>query len=333
MSSAALDPQVKVRKSRALFALIVILVFALLPLFQVWLRTFNYILHLSMFTMLYVAMASGWNIIGGYSGYTSLGHNVFYAVGAYFSGLLMVYLGISPFITFPLAGVTAMLIGLVVGLISLRTRGPTFIIVTIAMVMLTAHAFDKWELAGGANGLSMPFLKVHPAFSKIPFYYAVLFIALVTIAASYKIRHSKFGLGLRAISQDELKAEVAGIPTSRYKILAFALSGFFVGMCGAIWGYYLTYLRPDLFLTIAIASNMVLMSILGGRGTVLGPVVGAIIIVLVNQFFVSQMGSTALNIVFTGVVLILVLKFFPRGVVGTLKMKNKLPGFLDWETR
>src|SRR6056297_3181167 len=101
-----------------------------------------------MFTMLYVSMASGWNIIGGYAGYTSLGHDVFYAVGAYLSGLFMVYLGISPFITFPLAGLTAMVIGLAVGLISLRTRGPTFIIVTIAMVMLTTHAFDKWELAG-----------------------------------------------------------------------------------------------------------------------------------------------------------------------------------------
>ena len=328
-----MEPQKRLRRNRLIFAVVVIGVLAAMPLLQVWLRTLNYVLHLTMFTMLYVAMASGWNIIGGYAGYTSLGHNVFYAVGAYFSGLLMAYLDISPFFTFPLAGLTAMLIGLAVGLISLRTRGPTFIIVTIAMVMLTAHAFDKWELAGGANGLSMQFMRIDPAFSKIPFFYAILLIAVATIAASYKIRHSKFGLGLRAISQDEVKAEVAGIPTSRYKILAFAMSGFFVGMCGAIWGYYLTYLRPDLFLTIAIASNMVLMSILGGRGTVLGPVVGAIIIVLVNQFFVSQMGSTALNIVFTGIVLILVLKFFPRGVVGTLKLRGRLPSFLDWESR
>ena len=318
-------------RSRSLFILVVFGVLLVFPLLQVATGRLNYVLHMMMFTMLYIAMASSWNIIGGYTGYTSLGHNVFYAVGAYFSGLVFTYLKISPFVTFPLAGIAALLVGVLVGLIALRTRGPAFIIATIAMVMLTLHLIDQWEFTGGANGLSLPFIRLDPKIAKLPFYYAILIVASGAVVMSHKIRHSKFGLGLRAISQDEVKAEVAGLPTNRYKIAAFALSGLFVGMCGALWGYYLTYLRPDMFLTIAIASNMVLMSIIGGKGTVAGPVVGAIIIVLVNEFFVTTLGSTALNIVFTGTVLILTLVFFPRGVVGTLKEHNNLPGFLDWE--
>ncbi|MFP4373608.1 MAG: branched-chain amino acid ABC transporter permease [Spirochaetaceae bacterium] len=318
-------------RSRSRFILVVFGVLLVFPLLQIATGRFNYVLHMMMFIMLYIAMASSWNIIGGYTGYTSLGHNVFYAVGAYFSGLVMTYLEVSPFITFPLAGVAALLVGLLVGLIALRTRGPAFIIATIAMVMLTLHIIDQWKFAGGANGLSLPFIPLDPRVAKLPFYYAILLVATGAVVMSYRIRHSKFGLGLRAISQDEIKAEVAGLPTNRYKIAAFALSGLFVGMCGALWGYYLTYLRPDMFLTIAIASNMVLMSIIGGKGTVAGPVVGALIIVMVNEFFVSSLGSTALNIVFTGTVLILTLVFFPRGVVGTLKEHNRLPGFLDWE--
>lgn len=319
------------RKRRTIFALVVLAALLVLPLFQLVGGGLNYGLHMTMFVMLYISMASSWNIIGGYAHYTSLGHNVFYAIGAYFSGLIFAYFGLSPFITFPLAGVAAALVGLLVGLISLRTRGPTFIIATIAMVMLVMQLIEQMGFAGGANGVSLPFLRLPVAVAKLPFYYTVLLLAAGAVVLSAVIRRSKFGLGLRAISQDEMKAEAAGIPTSKYKIAAFALSAVFVGMCGAIWGYYLTYLRPDLFLAITVASNMVLMSIIGGRGTVVGPIVGAIVIVLVNEFFVSNLGGSALNIVFTGVVLILTLRFFPRGIIGTLKERGRLPAVLDWD--
>jgi branched-chain amino acid transport system permease protein len=323
--------QSRLSGGRGWFALAVFLVLLLVPLFQVIFGTLNYVLHMTMFTLLYVTMASSWNIIGGYAGYTSLGHNVFYAVGAYFSGTLFAYLGVSPLLTFPLAGLAATVIGFLVGLIALRTRGPTFIIASIAMVMLVLQLVRQWDFVGGTNGISLSFIPLDPSIAKLPFYYIIVFLAAGSVVLSYRIRHSKFGLGLRAISQDETKAEVAGIATNKYKIAAFAISGLFVGMSGAVWGYYLTYLRPSVFLTITIASNMVLMCIIGGRGTILGPVVGAIIIVQVNEFFVSRFGGTALNIVFTGIVLILTLLFFPKGVVGSLKEGNRLPAFLDWE--
>ncbi|HLE95582.1 MAG TPA: branched-chain amino acid ABC transporter permease, partial [Acidimicrobiia bacterium] len=166
---------------------------------------------------------------------------------------------------------------------------------------------------------------------KIPFYYAMLIIAIGSVYLGFRVAHSKFGLALRAIAQDEIKAEVAGIDTRRMKIAAFSLSAFWVGAAGAVWGYSLTYLRPTIFFTIAIAAEMVLMSIIGGRGTVAGPVVGAVLLVALNEISVSQFGSNELNIVVTGAIMLVVLMFFPLGVVGTLRERGNLPGFLDWD--
>ena len=320
-------------KKELIIILVVLLALFLYPLlpYITW-TNYNYSLHLLLFSFLYIAMASSWNILGGYTGYISLGHNVFFAVGGYLSGGLLVYYGFSPFLTWPLAGLLALLIGFGFGSITLRIRrGPAFIISTIALLMMTRIAFDNWEYIGGSNGISLPLLDIPVEMVKVPFYYALLILAVVTVYSSYWIKHSKFGLGLMAISQDETKAESAGVPTNFYKILAFAISGFFVGIAGAFWGQYLTYMRPNIFLVILIAANMVLMSILGGRGTVAGPVLGAIILIAVNEFFLSQFGGSELNIAGTGVIMLIVLLFFPLGIVGSLKKAGKLPKILNWD--
>lgn len=311
--------------------LAVLVVLILLPVLQIVDGGLNYWLHMLLYIFLYVTMSTSWNIIGGYAGYISLGHNVFFAFGAYFAGMLFVFARISPFIMAPIAGILAMLSGLLFGLIALRTRGSAFIISTIALVLLSIEVLDNWPLTGGTNGLAMAMIKLDGQYAKIPYYYYLLVIMLLSIFVSYFIKHSKFGLGLRAISQDETKAEVAGIPTRQYKILAFGISGLFIGMAGAIWGSYLTYLRPSIFLTVALGTSIVLNAILGGKGTVSGPVVGTAVMIAVNEFVVAKLGASELNIVVTGLILMLVLLFFPDGIVGTLKSKNKLPSFLDWD--
>lgn len=319
-------------KSQKIFLGVLLLALFVFPLLQFVMGGLNYWLHMFLYTFMYIAMASSWNIIGGYAGYTSLGHNVFFAVGGYFAGVLLVYYDVSPFITAPLAGLVALALGLIVGLISLRTRGPAFIISTIALVMLIKITFDNWDYIGGTNGMTMPpILNISIDLVKFPFYYYMLLIAMGAVYLSYRIRHSKFGLGLRAISQDETKAEVAGIPTNFYKILAFGISGLFVGMAGGIWGYYLTYLRPNIFLIIIVAAQLVLMTVLGGKGTVAGPVVGATLFIIIEEFFVSNLGETQINIVATGLLLAVVLIFFPQGIVGSLRERGRLPAFLDWD--
>jgi len=317
----------KIKNGVTLASLVLLLLF---PILQVTLDGYNYWLHMLLYVFLYVIMATSWNLIGGFAGYISLGHNVFFGIGAYLSGMVFVYLQISPFLTAPLAGLLTMVGGLLFGLIALRTRGSTFIISTIALVLLVTELLDKWEFSGGTNGLPMSMIKLDGQYAKIPYYYYLLVIMVLALITSYYIRHSKFGLGLRAISQDEDKAEVAGIPTRQYKILAFGISGLFIGMAGAIWGSYLTYLRPSIFLPVSIGTTIVLMAILGGKGTVSGPAIGAAIMIAVNEFVVAKLGATELNIVVTGLILIFVLLYFPDGIVGTLKAKNRLPSFLDW---
>lgn len=318
-------------RAKIVFMIIVMSILFLFPLLQFFTGNINYWLHMLLYTFMYAAMTSSWNMIGGYAGYISLGHNAFFAIGGYFCAAMLAYTGISPFLTAPLSGVVVMVFGLLVGLISLRTSGPAFIISTIAMVLLIKISFDNWTFIGGADGLSLPLMQLPIRWVKLPFYYGMLIIAMGAVYTSHRIRHSKFGLGLRAISQDETKAEVAGISTSLYKILAFAISGLFVGMAGGLWGYYLTYLRPVIFLNIIVAAKLVLMSVLGGKGTVSGPVVGAIIFIAVNECFRTYLGFTELNIFATGLLMVLVLLFFPQGVVGTLKEHGKLPQVLDWD--
>ncbi|HEX7099274.1 MAG TPA: branched-chain amino acid ABC transporter permease [Acidimicrobiia bacterium] len=319
-------------RSRMIVGILVAVVVLGLPLARPWISAYNYVLQVGLLILMWVAMASSWNIIGGFAGYISLGHNVFFGIGGYFSGLLLAYLGWSPFATALGAGVVAMAVGVLVGLITLRTRGPAFIISTIALLLLVHNAIDNWELAGAASGLSLPLPPLPVEWLKVPFYYGMAFCAFGAVGLAYWLAHSKFGLGLRALSQDETKAEVAGINTRMYKVTAYGLSAFFIGVAGALFGYSLSYLRPTTFFEIGLAAQMVLMSILGGRATVAGPVIGAVIITAVNEYSVVQFGATPLNIVVTGLILLATLLFFPLGIVGSLREAGRLPRWLDWDS-
>jgi len=316
--------------ARALALVVVMVALLVFPLLQVATGGFNYWLHMMLYAFMYIAMATSWNIIGGYAGYISLGHSAFYGIGGYITGGLMTFCGISPFVSAPLAGVLCFALGLPLGLIALRTRGPAFIISTIALLMLARLALDNIASLGGADGMSLPLTDFPARTAKLPFYYGMLAIAAAAVYTSYRVRHAKLGLGLRAIAEDEVKAEAAGIPTRLYKIIAFALSGLYVGMAGGLWGYYLTYLRPSAFLQILTSAQIVLMAIVGGRGTVAGPVVGAILLVGADELLVAKLGSTELNLAAKGALMIVVLMFFPEGIVGTLKARGRLPRALDW---
>ncbi|MEM8852478.1 MAG: branched-chain amino acid ABC transporter permease [Pseudomonadota bacterium] len=318
-------------KTRATwFPIALLIVLLALPALQ-FVGNYNYLLHLTLFTASYVVMASGWNILGGFAGYISLGHNVFFAIGGYFAGMIFARTGISVIILAPLAGLVAGLLGYLIGRITLKVRGPSFIISSLALVMIARILFDNWEFVGGAAGVSLPANGLPVQWDKLPAYYAFIIMAAFTVWVCYKIKHSKFGLGLRAISKDEIKAESAGIDTRLYKALAFAISAFFVGMAGAVWGGYLTYIRPNIFMAILVSVYMVLMCILGGKGTIAGPIIGAILIVAFNEFFVATLGASEINIFATGVIMALALMFFPLGIVGTLAKAGKLPRILNWD--
>jgi branched-chain amino acid transport system permease protein len=163
-------PRRRSRRSRVVFGLGVLALLVLLPLSRpVVGGTFNYVIQMATISLMWVTLATSWNLIGGYAGYISLGNNVFFGVGGYLAAGLLVYQGWSPFLVAPMAGLVGMALGVVVGLITLRTRGPAFIIATIALLLMSALAFDNWELVGGANGLSLPLPGFSRDWVRVPF--------------------------------------------------------------------------------------------------------------------------------------------------------------------
>jgi branched-chain amino acid transport system permease protein len=308
-----------------------LLVLMALPLFRPAIGSYNYVMTLGALVFMWVAMTSSWNILGGFAGYISLGHSVFMGVGGYVAGVLLYYYNINPFYTAFLGGLAAVALGFLAGFITLRTRGPAFIISTIALLFMFLLLFDNIEYLGGSAGLPLPSPPFPNEWLRVPFYYAMLLCAMGSVWLAYRVAHSKYGMGLRAIAEDEVKAEVAGVPTRLYKISAFAMSAFWVGVVGAIYGYSISFVRPTVFFTVAISAQMVLMAIIGGKGTVAGPVVGAVLIYAINEFTLTAFGASEINIAIQGALLVAVLLFFPLGVVGTLRKKNWLPAFLDWD--
>jgi branched-chain amino acid transport system permease protein len=276
--------------------------------------------NMAVFTLMYVALATAWNIMGGYTGYISLGHAGFFGFGSYALGLLLAKLaiagGYAPFLFVPVAGLLTAALAAVVGWFALRTRAATFVIVTIAfMFMLQLLAENLTSLTGGGAGLGFPNPPWRGDFFNIPFYYAMLTLALVGLTVSWWIRRSKFGLGLLAIRDDEDKALSVGVPARAFKLTAFVISAALVGMIGGVYGYYVTFIYPQFVVDPLIGISMVLMVFLGGLGTLWGPVLGALILEPAQLWLAYNYGASRLYLVLYSAVFLLVILFMPRGII------------------
>jgi len=192
--------------------------------------------------------------------------------------------------------------------------------VTIAvMFMLQILATNLRGLTGGSQGLGYPTPQDWaPDFVNVPFYYAMLALAALAIAVSWWIRHSKLGLGLLAIRDDEDRALSLGVPTWTFKMTAFVVSAGLVGMIGGVYGYYVTYVYPQFVIDPLIGISMVLMAFLGGTGTVAGPVLGALLLEPAQLELAYLAGSTRLYLVFYAAIFLAVILFLPRGIVSTI---------------
>ncbi len=279
--------------------------------------------NVAVFTMMYIGLATAWNIMGGYTGYISLGHAGFFGFGSYSLGLLLAHLhiapGYAPFFLVPVAGALTAVLALGVGWFALRTRAATFVIVTIAfMFMLQLLAENLVGLTGGGGGLSFPVPPWSGDFFNTPYYYAMLALATVGVAVSWQIRHSKFGLGLLAIRDDEDKALAVGVPTRAFKLTAFVVSACLVGMIGAVYGYYVTYIYPQFVVDPLIGISMVLMVFLGGLGTITGPVLGALILEPAQLSLAYTYGASRLYLVLYASVFLVVILLLPRGIIPSL---------------
>jgi branched-chain amino acid transport system permease protein len=292
----------------------------LLPLFGVS----PAILNIGIFTLMYVGLATAWNIMGGYTGYVSLGHAGFFGIGAYAVGLVVQHAGVAagygPFVVVPLGGLLAAASAIPIAWVALRTRAASFVIVTIAfMFMLQILAINLHGVTGGSQGLAYPVpYQWPPEFFDVPYYYAMLALATSALLVSWLIVRSRFGLGLLAIRDDEDRALSLGIATGPYKTAAFAISAGLVGMIGGVYGYYVTYVYPQFVIDPLVGISMALMVYLGGVGTLSGPVLGALLLEPAQLELAYYVGQVHLYLVLYAAIFLVVILFLPRGIVPSL---------------
>lgn len=277
-----------------------------------------YILSAGIVVLNYAVLSTSWNFMGGFTGYISLGHAAYFGLGAYATGLLITKADFPSFIAWAGAGVIALLFAIPVGYASLRVRGASFVIVSIALVLIMLLVFQSWgSFTGGSNGLIVPRPfpdLLRPEHHRRFFY---LFAALLAAALFvwWLIDRSRFGTGLKAIREDEDKAQALGVPTYTYKLIVYVVSAFFAALGGGMYALWFGDLDPIFQFSILIGSYMVLMALLGGVRNLYGPLLGAVIVGGALEYFKLEFGDTQLHLVATGVLLGVVVLFMPDGII------------------
>ncbi|MFG2073355.1 branched-chain amino acid ABC transporter permease [Nonomuraea maritima] len=308
------------------------LLIAALALGYPWLVPNYYLVYAGALTVMYAAMATSWNLLGGFTGYVSLGHSAFFGLGAYGTGLLVTRLDVPWAVALPVSAalVTALAAG--VGVAAVRVRGASFVIVSIALVSMTNLVAQGWRsLTGGSSGLQVPspFPGLHRGQTHMAFFYLFLALLALALLTWWYVSRSRFGAGLRAIREDEDKAESLGVPTAAYKVTAFALSALFVALAGGLYALWFGSLDPIFVFSILIGSNMVLMSLLGGVRHLYGPLLGALIVAPAGEYFLIALGETQIHLTATGLVLILVVLFMPDGILARFTRRHAGPSIPD----
>lgn len=269
---------------------------------------------------LLAVQAVSWNIISGYAGYVSLGHVTFLGVGSYTAGILAARTGVNPLVFAPLAGVVAVVVAVAVGAVVLRVRGFAFTIITIALLFAAQVIALNWaSLTGGADGITLPIPGWSRDIANLPFYYLFLVLALAALGLAAWIRRTRFGAGLVAIREDEGKAATIGVDATRYKITAFAASSFLIGVAGAGYAYFLTFLNPVGAFSLIGGVTIVLSALLGGRGTLWGPAVGALVVGVAGEASTAFAGGSGGRVLVYGGALTLVVLFLPDGALPAVR--------------
>ena len=311
-----------------------ILLLVILVLFPLIVRD-HYHQHLMILVLMWVVIGSGWNVIAGYTGQVSFGDAAFFGTGAYTAGLFVTKLGISAWWGMLFGGITAMAIAFPFGWICFRLRGAYFALATLALNEVCRHIATVWEsLTDGMVGI----LVMQTFVSKLPYYYIALGLAVISVIGVKVIMGSKWGYYFVSIREDQDAAESLGIDTHFYKMLSLNVAAFLTGMAGAIFMNYMGFIDPEVVFSLHDISIMaILVGIVGGVGTLYGPVVGAFVMVAVHEFFrtgffgffkgIAVLTGSDMISVFAkyvmqahvlgfGILVVLVILLLPNGIVG-----------------
>jgi len=278
----------------------------------------GYGLRVGLQLFMWIALAQSWNLISGLTGYVSFGHVVFFGTGAYTASLL-----VNAGMPWPLAclsgGGAGALLALIIGWPCLRLKGPYFAIAMLGLneVMRVIVSYAE-GLTGGGNGLSLPTLDASRSI-----YYAMGLVAAAVTAVTYAIVTSRFGLRLMTIREDEVAAEAMGIDTLRYKIYAFMLSAIGPGIVGGLSARDQGYIEPISVFPLIMTITMIVMALFGGKGTIWGPVLGAVVLFIFQEAVWARF--VYLHQLLFGAIIVTVVLLMPRGILGVLQQKYNLP--------
>jgi branched-chain amino acid transport system permease protein len=293
----------------------------------------KYALEVLISILFFGYLGACWNILGGYGGQFSFGHAAFFGLGAYTSTLLFLHWGVSPWIGMLAGGLLAAGFGLFAGYLSFRygLRGPYFSLVTLAFAEMLRVVAVNWKAVGSSLGLVVPNRGSAPALflfaEKLPYYYVILTMAVGALVITRAMERSRMGYALAAIRENEDAAEAAGVDALSTKLSAMALSSFLTALGGTFYAQYFSYIDPSLTFGPAISIGGLLPAIVGGAGTVTGPLLGSFVLTPISELTRAALrGRAGADIMLYGLVLILVISFLPNGLVGWIRARRAPAG-------
>ena len=287
----------------------------------------RYVYFATYVVLQYIVLATAWNILGGYTGYVNFGTGGFFALGVYTSVFLIRAFHAPLPLQIAAGGLVAGLLGLGIGYLTLRLRGVFFSIATLALAVVLETAVVNWEYVGGAKGINIIRPASAPLFANyVEFLFMVMAVlALGAVAIAWFIENSKVGRGFAAIRDNEEAAECAGVPTLRLKLLATTVSGALMGVAGAPFPYYLSFVDPGSAFNLSYAVNSLAMPMVGGTTSWVGPIIGAILLGTAQQVATVTI-SSELNLLIVGVVLVGFVILAPEGILGLLQRMSRRAG-------
>jgi branched-chain amino acid transport system permease protein len=286
------------------------------------LSTDFFVMNVFIYSFLFIGLGQSWNIIGGYAGQFSLGHAVMFAVGAYTTAILFIRHGVTPYVGIFAGGFTAAAVGLLLGAATFKLRYHYFAMATLAAALIGKTVGFRWDYINGASGIEYPFGALGAPWSmmfrdKLPYYYIIGVAALATTLLIYRMDRSKLGMYLRAIDMDQGLSKNAGLNVFRYKMYAMGLSSYIAGVFGGLYAQYVLYIDPMSTLRVLRNIDVIIVPIIGGVGTVLGPVAGAAVFIPIREYTRTTLsgGYTGLGWVVVGVIIVLISIYRPGGLL------------------
>ena len=283
----------------------------------------SYFLHIVIMMSIWAIVSSSLNLLLGYTGLLNLGHAGIVGIGAYTSAILTLKLGMSPWATLPIASILAASMGFLIGILSLRTKGISFAIITMMFGIMLYIIFESWtDVTGGFLGLyGIP----RPSFLTINFklaivnYFFVMAIFLLIILFFYRLVNSRIGRIFISIREDEDLATVLGVDIRKYKILSFVIACFIAGMAGWLYAHYVTYVSPSAF-SFGFSFELLIYSLFGGVGTILGPILGTFLLRGIYEYFIFL---ATYRIIISCLIVVFMMKYMPEGFYPAIKTKIK----------